>query len=346
MLVMNTCNTVFLFVFYYLNTLVLIPRLLFAKKWIWYCFSIILFLAGFVFIPNRVAKAINGTDDFFQNAGNKEIRIPINANDTGRWIFQQDDTRQLDSMMNVKLYKNNRKSNHFKKVKPPITYVFFLLVFTIGTSVSLTQQWLRTEQTNKAIENEKLSTELSFLKTQINPHFFFNTLNNIYSLAIIQSDKTATAVIKLSSIMRYILTETKTDHVPLENEVSFLKNFIDLQLVRLTDKVTVHFEADNINPNTQVAPLLFIAFVENAFKYGVSTKEPTTIDITLANTANGIQFTVRNTIVNAENAIHETTGIGINNVKRRLDLLYPGKHQLQVTDTGEVFTVSLEIVTT
>ena len=345
---MNTCNTVFLFVFYYLNTLVLIPRLLFAKKWIWYCFSIILFLAGFIFIPNRVAKAINGTEDVFQSnfAGNQN-KGGIEEKDSANWKDFNHQEHKFDSMVNSRFFKTPYKTRRIKnKGKPPITYVFFLLVFTIGTSVSLTQQWLRTEQTNKAIENEKLSTELSFLKTQINPHFFFNTLNNIYSLAIIQSDKTATAVMKLSSIMRYILTETKTDHVPLENEVSFLKNFIDLQLVRLTDKVTVHFEADNINPNTQVAPLLFIAFVENAFKYGVSTKEPTTIDITLANTANGIQFTVRNTIVNAENAIHETTGIGINNVKRRLDLLYPGKHNLQVTDTGEVFTVSLEIVTT
>jgi sensor histidine kinase YesM len=291
-----------------------------------------------------VAKAINGTDDFFQTAGNG--RNQLNEKDTARSLSQNNDNRQLDSLVNAKLYKNNRKGKRFKKGKPPITYVFFLLVFTIGTSVSLTQQWLKTEQTKKNIETEKLSTELSFLKTQINPHFFFNTLNNIYSLAIIQSDKTATAVLKLSSIMRYILTETKTDHVPLENEVSFLKNFIDLQLVRLTDKVTVHFEADNINPATQVAPLLFIAFVENAFKYGVSTKEPTSIHISLSNTHNTIRFTVQNNIVKTENALHETTGIGINNVKRRLDLLYPGKHNLQVTDTGEVFTVLLEIVTT
>jgi two-component system LytT family sensor kinase len=110
--------------------------------------------------------------------------------------------------------------------------ILFLLIFTVGTSISVIQRWLKTEQNRKETENEKLNTELSFLKSQVNPHFFFNTLNNIYSLAVVRSEKTAPAVMKLSAIMRYILTETQRDYVPLSNEVDFIHNFIDLQKVR------------------------------------------------------------------------------------------------------------------
>ena len=202
---------------------------------------------------------------------------------------------------------------------------------------------MKAERTKKDIETEKLNTELSFLKSQVNPHFFFNTLNNIYSLAVVQSDQTAPAVMKLSSIMRYILTETQTNLVPLQNEVDFITNFIDLQLVRLTDKVQVIFNADGDIDNKQIAPLLFIPFVENAFKYGVSTKEKTAINITLVTKENNVAFTVTNTIVKADKGIIETTGIGINNVKRRLELLYPGKHTLQVSEENNQFIVHLDI---
>src|SRR6201999_1188599 len=139
-----------------------------------------------------------------------------------------------------------------------------LLIFTVGTAISVIQRWLQTEQTRKETENQKLNTELSFLKSQVNPHFFFNTLNNIYSLAIVRSEKTAPAVMKLSAIMRYILTETERDLVPLSNEVDFINNFIDLQKVRLTDKVTLNFSTEGSVDDLLVAPLLFIPFVENA----------------------------------------------------------------------------------
>jgi two-component system LytT family sensor kinase len=164
--------------------------------------------------------------------------------------------------------------------------VLFLLIFTVGTCISVIQRWLKTEQNRKTTENEKLNTELSFLKSQVNPHFFFNTLNNIYSLAVVRSEKTAPAVMKLSAIMRYILTETQRDLVPLSNEVDFIHNFIDLQKVRLTDKVILNFSAKGNADNLLVAPLLFIPFVENAFKYGVSTKESSNINIEIKTEGN------------------------------------------------------------
>jgi len=317
MLASIICNNIFLVLFYYLNTLVLIPRLLAKEKWFWYVFSIVASLVFFLIVPRQIAALI----------AEPEVINPQNRRFIPNPAFQGTLTRR------------NRP------IADPYNTVLFLLIFTVGTCISVIQRWLKTEQNRKETENEKLNTELSFLKSQVNPHFFFNTLNNIYSLAVVRSEKTAPAVMKLSSIMRYILTETQRDLVPLRNEVDFINNFIDLQKVRLTDKVTLHFSAEGDIDNLLIAPLLFIPFVENAFKYGVSTKEASSITITIKTEGNTILFTAVNHIVPSENNLMENTGIGINNVKRRLELMYPGKHQLSTTEKDNYYTVHLEIVT-
>ena len=316
------CNTVFLVLFYYLNTLVLIPRLLAKEKWFWYIFSIAASLIFFLYIPRQIATLIAEPEVF--NPQNREyIRNPAFQ---GKPRFQG----------------MGRKS---RPIADPYNTVLFLLIFTVGTCISVIQRWLKTEHNRKETENEKLNTELSFLKSQVNPHFFFNTLNNIYSLAVVRSEKTAPAVMKLSSIMRYILTETQRDKVPLSNEVDFIHNFIDLQQVRLTDKVVLNFSAEGAIDKLLVAPLLFIPFVENAFKYGVSTKESSNITIEIRTNGDTILFSSRNYIVPSENNLMENTGIGINNVKRRLELMYPGKHTLTTTEKDNYYTVHLEIET-
>lgn len=314
------CNNVFLVFFYYLNTLVLIPRFLVKEKWLWYALSIAASLLFFLYIPKHIATLIAEPEVLYNSQNREFIRNPA---------FQG------------KPHYSGRR----RPVADPYNTVLFLLIFTVGTCISVIQRWLRTEQHRKETENEKLHTELSFLKSQVNPHFFFNTLNNIYSLAIVRSEKTAPAVMKLSSIMRYILTETQRDMVPLRNEVDFINNFIELQQVRLTDKVAVHFSAEGDIDNLLVAPLLFIPFVENAFKYGVSTKESSTINIEISTHENKILFFAKNYRVASENNLMENTGIGINNVKRRLELMYPGKHQLTHKIEDNYYTVHLEIET-
>ena len=316
------CNNIFLILFYYLNTQVLIPRLLAKEKWFWYIFSIIASLFFFLYVPRQIAALIAEPEIY--NLQNREyIKNP--------------------SFQGKPHYSGIPRRS--RPLADPYNTVLFLLIFTVGTCISVIQRWLKTEQNRKETENEKLNTELSFLKSQVNPHFFFNTLNNIYSLAVVRSEKTAPAVMKLSSIMRYILTETQRDFVPLQNEVDFIHNFIDLQKVRLTDKVSLHFSAEGDIDTLLVAPLLFIPFVENAFKYGVSTKESSNIHITIKTEGHTILFTAVNYIVPSENNLMENTGIGINNVKRRLELMYPGKHQLSTTENDNYYTVHLEIVT-
>ena len=150
---------------------------------------------------------------------------------------------------------------------------------------------------------------------------------------------------KLAAIMRYILSETEQNLVPLQNEVDFLHNYIDLQQVRLTDKVSIEFIIEGNTGELLVAPLIFIPFVENAFKYGISTKEQSNITIHIKSEGSIIQFYSKNLIVQSVNNLMENTGIGINNVKRRLALLYPEKHQLSAVTQNKYYIVNLTINT-
>ncbi len=312
-------NYVFIIFFYYLNTQYLVPALLINRKWWLYILSVVVSLNIYLFTPKQVATIIAAPEYIEQN-GNYIINPSFKGDK-----------------------KVTRPPRRSRRLVDPYNTVLFLLVLSFGTCISVTQRWLSSEQNKKETENEKLNTELSFLKSQINPHFFFNTLNNIYSLAIVKSEQTAPAVMKLSSIMRYILSETEKDFVPLSNEIDFTKNYIELQQMRLTDKVTVVFNTIGISEDLQIAPLLFIPFVENAFKYGVSTKEPTTINIQIHATNNQIAFHATNTVATNISTHLDSTGIGINNAKRRLALLYPGMHELNISNKDNTYLVSLHI---
>jgi two-component system LytT family sensor kinase len=307
----------FLFAFYYFNALVLIPRFFKPGKWMIYALSVVFCFVLFVFVPKPLANAIAEPENAEAFYKNRNIPRPPGAE------------TQFEKRKNITPYRSY--------------YFGFALVFVIGLTVVSIQEWVKSEETKKEMEKEKLNTELSLLKSQINPHFFFNTLNNIYSLAIVKSDQTAASIPKLSSIMRYVLTETDKPLVPLANEIEFLRNYINLQSVRLTDKVKINLDLDEYADDKNVAPLLFIAFVENAFKYGVSTVESSTICISLKTIDNKIRFFAQNHIIRASQNSIVNTGIGIVNVKRRLELLYPGKHELAITDKNDLYTVNLEI---
>ncbi|MDR3712010.1 MAG: sensor histidine kinase [Puia sp.] len=308
-------NNLLLIGFYYLNTVVLIPRLLEQKKLFAYIGIILCLLIIYGCVPR--------------------IYHYLSAGQDGRFFSHRTPPAP-------------GQAPHPHEFRPPLlsagSISIFLLVFVFSTGVKVINHWLRSEQRNKEIANEKLNAELSFLKAQINPHFLFNTLNNIYSLATNHSDQTAAAIMKLSNIMRYVLTEAKNDQVPLEKEIQFISHYIELQKMRLTDKSSVSFTIQGDTANRTIAPLLFLPFVENAFKYGVSTREASPIHILLEITGNLIYFKVVNgKHINTTLKMVDNTGIGINNTRRRLDLLYPGKHTLTIADEASTFTVHLNI---
>lgn len=298
------CMNVYLVIFYYLNTHFIIPQLLAKKRWIYYSLAVIACLIIFIYIPK-----------FFEDALNTE-----NPN---------------------RIKKMGRKRHQLYPFTGG-TAVFFL-VFTVSTCIKVIQQWLSAEQRQKLIETEKLNTELSFLKSQINPHFLFNTLNNIYSLAVVKSDATAPAIMKLSSIMRYVLSDTRQHLVPLEKEIEFIQHYIDLQKVRLTDKIKINLAVIGDPEGQQIAPLLFIPFVENAFKYGISTREDSEINISIDIKPGEIEFKTDNRILAIETDIEKKNGIGLKNTRRRLEILYADKHSLEINRKDDHFYVHLKI---
>lgn len=218
------------------------------------------------------------------------------------------------------------------------------LVFIMSGIGRITDLWFQSEKRAQEIEYEKKSHELSLLKAQINPHFLFNTLNNIYTLASKKSDLTADAVLKLSEMMRYVISEAKEDYVPFVKEVEYLSRFIDLQKLRLTDKVEVNFQVIGNPEGVSVAPLILMPFVENTFKYGVSTHEQSTISISIVVGKSKVILSTTNQIFDYANILTASTNIGIANTRRRLDLLYPGKHKLQIDNLNNNYVVHLELI--
>jgi len=194
----------------------------------------------------------------------------------------------------------------------------------------------------KQIETEKLNAELISLKAQINPHFLFNTLNGIYGLALTNSNKTADSISKLASMMRYVLTETTAEKVPLVNEIKYISDYVAFQKLRLTKKTKVNFTIEGAFLDQKISPILFISFVENAFKYGISNEVESTIKIHIIIENSAISLTVKNDRLNNNNE-EESCGIGLKNTKRRLDLIYENKYSLEITNTDKEHQIILKI---
>jgi len=219
-----------------------------------------------------------------------------------------------------------------------------LFVFAISVAIKITNEWFKAEKEKKEMENEKLHSELAFLKSQVNPHFLFNILNNICSLARKKSDNTENAIIQLSRIMRYMLYDSKDEKVSLEKEVEYLQNYIDLQRLRISDSVLINFTIEGDLGGRMVEPLLLIPFVENAFKHGVSYLDESNIDILLKIDQGVLHFRVENNrIKKNDDPVQQESGIGLKNVLRRLDLLYPGTHIINIDETVTKYIVNLYI---
>lgn len=195
----------------------------------------------------------------------------------------------------------------------------------------------------KQTENERLTAQLASLKSQINPHFLFNTLNNIYAIAMDTSPKAADMIDKLSEMMRYTMKDTQQDFVLLEDEINYINNYIELQKLRLDRSVKLEYIGLENVPVFQIAPMLLIPFIENAFKHGVNPEQKSHIRIELSLNKTEFQLSVTNSKVKIQRDISERSGLGIENTKDRLALLYPSRHLLVINDSEKEFNVSLYI---
>jgi len=216
-----------------------------------------------------------------------------------------------------------------------LTFVF------LSTVLKFTTDWFLNERIQRDLENQRLSAELSFLKSQINPHFLFNSLNSIYSLAYQRSETTPDAILKLSEIMRYMLYECNDNEVSLEKELQYLQNYIELQKIRFGKKSYIDFKINGKVDGQQIVPLLLIAFIENAFKHGVANDPGSAIRLLIEVDESHLYFFIQNRKHN--NNMDNLGGIGLINVKRRLDLLYPGRYKLDIIDGNETYTCELTL---
>lgn len=246
-------------------------------------------------------------------------------------------------------------SNYSLASMPPMSrnYIFILilvyLVVGIVSFVYLLNHNFKTQSKNKELQNKILETqlqikeqELDHLKKQIHPHFLFNTLNTIYGFALKQSKDTPDIILKLSNLLDYILYQVHKPQVGLKEEILHIKEYIELEKIRFQDTLKVSFLSDKIPPHKQIAPMLLIPFVENAFKHGNLIDGFLSVNIEIRLSGDQLDFTISNTVLNEEQE-HDKTGIGLANIKKRLELLYHDRYQLNIENKDRRFIVNLII---
>lgn len=219
----------------------------------------------------------------------------------------------------------------------------FIVLFV--AMLRFAKDWFEFEARKKEIENEKLTAELTFLKAQINPHFLFNTLNNLYYLAYSKSENTTEVIAKLSQMMRYMIYESNHSRVLLSREIEYMQNYISLERLRLNNQIPIKFEVDGKVEDVWITPLIFITFLENAFKHGVTNNNPNAwVNVSIRLENKTCIYRVENSkIMNAQTDNGGKSGIGLQNVKRRLELSYPGSYQLEVDDKPDRYAVELNL---
>ncbi|WP_366186589.1 sensor histidine kinase [Flavobacterium ovatum] len=239
----------------------------------------------------------------------------------------------------IENFTPKRRPHFFMKFLPILFYLFI----TAGSTVIKTLSEYYTNQQNKLIaESTRTATELNYLRKQTNPHFLFNALNSIYSLAYQKSDKVPDAIVTLSEMMRYMLYETDNQTVFLEKEINYIKNYIELQKLRLNNIENIYINIHGNTKDKQIEPLLLIAFVENAFKYGTNYKGVAYVKIKITIEDDNLDFWIENKIQEF-NKDPDNSGIGMNNIESRLNLLYPNSHQLTILEQNKNYSVHLKL---
>lgn len=292
-------------------------------------FAIITFYFSYLFVGPFVLKHSSWFYGilFFMGAG-----IIVNLiKFSGYWI--------MDPLMDDMLNKANLLTG------PRLLADAFngMLVMGIAILIRVTLNFYREKQQQTDLLVQQHSTELALLKAQVNPHFFFNTLNNIYSLVYKKSDDAPAALLKLSEIMRYMLYESKTDTVPLEKELLHLENYLELEKLRHKEPSFISYKTKGDPSGIMVPPMLLLSFVENAIKHGKRKVEHPGIIIRLRVGIDEVNFTVINYTLENQDQQPKPEGIGLQNVTRRLELLYPKSHNLEITHVKNQFKVSLTL---
>ena len=307
-------NHAFVIILFYFNAYYLFPEIYKKKGWLPYLLSIIASIIIMIYASDAIRHQIFGQRIFpdMQQAGANDMQ-PDNNN-------------------------NFPRPNH-----PPDGLPLPIYIFIIGISFSyrlISDQNIE-EKKRKEQETETLKTELTFLRSQISPHFMFNVLNTLVALARKKSDLMEPSLIQLSTLMRYVLYESNNNRINLSKEVEYLKNYVELQALRFGDDLNLILDITEDTEGYVIEPMLLIPFVENAFKHGVVNKAESPVHIELTVKDKKLYFSVYNVINNHQK--DKSSGIGLANIERRLTLIYPGRHQLNIVKTADTYHTKLTI---
>lgn len=321
-------------IIFYASYLWLIPILLFrGKKWRFYI-SMVVMIIGLYILNETISRNFFSNWDAFER--NKPAQN-MNPN-SSQPINPNNQTKPAPQFKKKRDFRYPRRFDIYN-------YLFTsVLISGFSLGLRMSGKFNENEKKREELEKEKLTSELALLKNQVSPHFFFNTLNNIYSLIEINTKEAQNAVLQLSKLMRYLLYESEKGDTKLSSEIFFVKNYIDLMKLRLSDRVKLTHSFPEDYKDFPFPPLIYIPFVENAFKHGVSYREKSFINIGLQIEDQNIIFECTNSMVSKKEDNTES-GIGLENARRRLQLLFPGKHKLEITQDNQVFKVTLIIQT-
>ncbi len=293
---------------FYLNYFLWIDTYLFNKKTLWFVLINIICIGGFIYLKETIE------DTFFLDIAKNR---PNNSTNSG-------------PPFKMFIY---------------IQMVSYMAPLLFSIAVKTTKRWVKTEAERKEALNFKLQSELQHLHYQLQPHFFFNALNNIYAMVDLSPNKAKTSIHSLSKLMRYLLYETNEESIGLTKEIDFMTKYIELMKLRVSDKTKVDYNFPNAETGIQIAPLLFISLIENAFKHGVSASKESTININMTSTHKTVSFTIENTNFPKRANDKSGSGIGLKNLEKRLELLYPEQYLFQTEVISDRFIVNLEIET-
>ncbi len=302
------------FVIFLINNYILVPKVFFKEKTRLYFLLTLAVVVVVVFIDHNLKLFIERA--FSESHNIRNVKIP------------------------------HPKMIPFHKSKELIllnNFVISLLVVGFNTALKLTGKWMADDQKRKDFEKENIESKLAFLRYQISPHFFMNTLNNIHALIDQNTVYAKDSIIRLSMLMRYLLYDSEGQFTMLSKEIEFINSYIDLMKLRLSKDVDITFEVDNSIGDFKVPPLLFVSFIENAYKHGISNKETSFINIFLSREENNLVFLIFNSR-HVQNKIKDNgSGIGLQNTRKRLDLIYGNKYSLEIVETVKEFSVKLTL---
>jgi len=326
--VKQTVELSLLVITFYLNSFVLVPRLLLKNYPAFYFVIIIGIVIAILFTNRSLDKAYAASQERnWRRDEQSSHRIPGPPAELSRRrsppVFIPGGSRGLGITLTVTITA---------------------LVVGISTAIAVIQKWQKDNQERKELEKDKATSELSFLKAQIHPHFFFNTLNNIYVLTEADPKLAGEAIHQLSKMMRYLLYDTQQGDNMLSQEIAFVKNYISLMKLRLTDVVKINIDIPANLKDVPLAPMIFLPFVENAFKHGISATRQSYINITILQKDKVLDLIVNNSIMKDNKvSLDINSGIGLVNTRRRLDLLYPGRYKLDISkpNAASEYTVHL-----